>query len=817
MPRLLERVDNLKGKSIDELRVRCVQAVRARLERIGLSAAAREPSHQAFRRLFDRPGTSDRLVDGGELLEQFRQGDQGLARCFSGLGDPTATAREFQARCPRAAKATIAAAERISAGVFGLGNRVLSLGARPDWTSDPVSGTCAPAIHWSRIAILDPLVVGDCKLTWELNRHQYFLTLGQAYLLAGDDRYASLVADHLSTWIDDNPPKVGINWTSSLELALRAISWTWALYLVRTSSCLGGDLFLRALKYLYLHARHIERYLSTYSSPNTHLTGEALGLLYVGTAFPQFTRAHHWRALGCRILIEQLDRQLFNDGVYFEQSTYYHRYTTDFYLHALLLTQWTEPSVAGIIRSKLRGLLDHLLFITRPDGRSPLIGDDDGGRLILLGPRPANDFRDTLAIGAAVLQRGDYAYVAGNSVEELLWLLGPKGIQTYDNLTATPPATTSRVFTDSGYFVMRESWDSAGDWAVVRCGPHAPRTGAHAHADALAIELSVAGQPMLIDPGTYVYAASREERDYFRSSAAHNTVTVDGRSSAEPGASVFRWKSVPRSRATAWVHGASFDFFEGEHDGYLQLDAPAIHSRAVFFLKGEYWVIRDRIRSNGRHHLAAHWHWAPGVTVSSDTDTLRTHAGGGEALQVSARIFSGGGRLACHEGWVSSAYGTRTRAPISVFEVDSARSGEIVAVITSSSRGVRLEDCAWRAAAPERSGVLTIATASTRDTILTGTAADAESVPDGIVSDATWTWVRRSLDGELLAFALIQGRTLIVDNQCEFQGDTAVQCAIGRHGKNGWRVDVQSADGWSTIRSISSVTRIDDSCVASAE
>jgi hypothetical protein len=438
----------------------------------------------------------------------------------------------------------------------------------------------------------------------------------------------------------------------------------------------------------------------------------------------------------------------------------------------LLLTQSTEPWLQDIVRPKLDRLLDYLMFITRPDGTSPLIGDDDGGRLVVLGDRAANDFRDTLALGAAVLQRGDCASVAGESVPELLWLLGPAGVRAYEGLAVTPPTRGSRAFAESGYFVMRDGWNQTDDWAVVRCGPHAPAAGAHAHADALALELCVAGNPLLIDAGTYVYTASREEREYFRGTAAHNTVTVDERSSAEPGRSVFKWQSVPRSRATSWVTNATLDFFEGEHDGYLRLDSPAVHSRAAFFLKGEYWVIRDRVRSDGAHRLALHLHWAPGITLCAKGEqALTVHLADGNAPRVNARIFgpSRRGQLSCEQGWVSPVYGTRTAAPISVFRVDAEGTEEIVTLLARSTTSLRLHECEWHAPSGRDAGMLTIATASTVDTILTGPRLDHEH--NEVASDAAWTWVRHSLAGELLAFALIQGRRLIIDNKCVFQAD----------------------------------------------
>jgi len=810
MPRRPEPSGKLRRRSLDELRVRFTQAAHARFEQLGLSRETRLPTDREFRRVFDWGADTDR-ADGAELLRQFRDNDLELGKFIPGLRRPLATAHLAQSRCPRASQATIEAAQQIAFGSIPLGGRVVAVGTPPDWSLEPVCGKRAPATHWSQIAYLDPRVAGDCKFTWELNRHQYFLTLGQAYLLTADDRYASIIAAHLSSWMEDNPPQIGINWTSSLELAFRAISWIWALALIRHSPSLTGSLYLRVLKYLYRHARHIERNLSTYFSPNTHLTGEALGLLYLGTAFPQFAVAHRWRLTGRRILAAQLARQLFADGVYFEQSTAYHRYTTDFYLHAALLTQSGGPSSG--VDPRVDALLNFLLHATRPDGTTPLIGDDDGGRLVMLGQRPANDFRDTLAIGAALSRRGDCASVAGNSIEEMIWLLGSQGLETYDHLRAVPPADTSRAFADSGYFVLRERWDSDADWALVRCGPHAPLSGAHAHADALAIDMSIAGRSMLVDPGTYVYTAARVDRDYFRSGAAHNTLTIDGVSSAEPAASAFRWRSVPCSRTSAWESTATFDFFEGEHDGYMRLDSPATHRRAVFFVKGEYWVLRDRIESDGDHRVALRLHWAPDVAVSVvDATILQAVAAQGSGASVAARFFARRGRLSCETGWVSRAYGTRQAGEVSVFDVESQKTEEIVTLL-GASRALLVKDCAWRPGADCRPGLLRVTTPTAVDTILTGPTDGADD--PSIVSDAAWTWVRRSLDGELAAFAVVRGSTLLIDGRPAVQTSVAVHHAVGRRDGERWHVELQPPSA--RRFSLASLDSIDEPCAASVE
>src|SRR5262249_38852217 len=152
------------------------------------------------------------------------------------------------------------------------------------------------------------------KIVWELNRHQYFSTLGQAYWVTNDEKYAQTFANHITDWIEKNPPKLGINWASSLEVAFRSISWIWALYFFRSSTSLTPQVFAHILKIIYLNALHLETFLSTYFSPNTHLTGEALGLFYIGTIFPEFKDSERWRHTGRGILSDQLERHVQSDG-----------------------------------------------------------------------------------------------------------------------------------------------------------------------------------------------------------------------------------------------------------------------------------------------------------------------------------------------------------------------------------------------------------------------------------------------------------------------------------------------------------------------
>jgi hypothetical protein len=309
----------LKHLSLDELRVRSAQAMSAYAERSGVSGQVRLLTDAAFFKLLDGPHFKHQEASAEGLLEHFRTRTSPVF--FAAFHERKETIAELRRRFGRQAEAAvIERAERICEGRFHLlGLRDLSFGDPIDWHLEPVTGKRAPLRHWSRIDYLDADAAGDKKIIWELNRHQYFMTLGRAYWSTNDERYAAAFVAHLEAWMDCNPPKQGINWASSLEVSLRAIAWLWALHFFKDSKHLTPALFLRALKFLYLHARHLETYLSTYFSPNTHLTGEALGLFYLGTLWPEFRRAAHWRDEGRRILLSSLDRHVQTDGVYFEQ------------------------------------------------------------------------------------------------------------------------------------------------------------------------------------------------------------------------------------------------------------------------------------------------------------------------------------------------------------------------------------------------------------------------------------------------------------------------------------------------------------------
>jgi len=640
-----------------------------RLRRMGMAELGCRARQEAFKRL-DRsgllPGRRARPSTAPERLAAF---DPSVF--FDGA--VSSHSPEVLTACvPEASDRTVAAAEALCRGRFDLlGYRALDFGAPVDWHLDPVSGRRAPLVHWSRLDPLDRALVGDSKVVWELNRHQWMVRLGQAYRLTGDVRYAEACARYVTQWMDANPPGFGINWASSLEVALRLIAWCWALYLFRGAPTPSPALRARMLEGLAAHATHVERYLSYYFSPNTHLTGEALGLFYAGIVLGGLPQARRWRALGARILLKESRRQIFDDGVYFEQSTCYQRYTVETYLHFVILARRNGLDVPPVVADRLQRSLDVLVALRRPDGTMPMIGDSDGGWLLPLTPRAPDDFRGVFATAAALFARADYAWAAGGPAPEALWLLGEDAVTAVERLVPAPPNTgPSRLFANGGYAIMRSGWERDAHQLIFDVSPLGCPVGAgHGHADMLGLQCCAFGEPYLVDPGTYVYAADPRWRDFFRSAAAHSTVRIDGIEPAVP-AGPFGWQRRPAGRLQRWLTTDAIDLADAEHDAYDRLPDPVTHRRRVLFVKPHGWVVVDDLVGAAEHLVEQRFQFAPlELTVESDLWTCaRGQRGQGLWLRpfattpLKAEIHEG--ELAPIQGWVSPDYGERRPAPV---------------------------------------------------------------------------------------------------------------------------------------------------------
>ncbi|MEO7998195.1 MAG: alginate lyase family protein [Gemmatimonadaceae bacterium] len=629
---------------------------------------------------------------------------------FAGVSDAQKTVATLRQIAPLDFELVIKRADAMERGEIPLlGYGYVHIGANPDWQRDPFADLTAPMVHWKTLPYLDPAIVGDHKVVWEISRHQYFVTLGQAWQYSRDEKWPRLFARLLTSWLDKNPPGIGMNWASSLEVSYRAISWIWAMQLMRDASVVDAALKQRALQSLHAHGQHLERYLSTYFSPNTHLTGEALGLFYIGTQCPELSRAKKWTELGAKVLEDALSFQVLPDGVYFEQATQYHRYTIDIYLHYLLLARLAGREPAPNVASKLQGLFDVLLHLSRGDGTIPLMGDDDGGRLVQLDDRLPHDVRALLGMGAVVLGRSDLAWAGRGDDVPLCWMLGADAPTLRDSLIAQPPAENAHAFVNGGLFTMRDGWNTDDGHVAIDAGPHGALSFGHSHADALSMELTLAGRPLFVDAGTYTYVGA--ERDAFRTTAAHNTVEIDATSTSKP-ASAFRWSTVAHARATGWVSELDFDYFTGTHDGYATLSSPVEHERDVMRVSHGLWVVQDSLRSNGAHEAVLRWHCAPGLSATSEEsvdgfNVIRLFESG-KPRAILATFGGAGGMMHVERGWVSDQFARKTESVVLAWKERFTGNATLASIVIDTARWEVARSTVARQSVRGALGVLTL-------------------------------------------------------------------------------------------------------------
>lgn len=600
--------------------------------------------------------------------------------------------------------AYIERAGRIIAGRYALFHLDdCELGHPPEWNRDPLTGTLAPLKPAASLDYRDEAVVGNIKYLWEPNRHLHIPALAQAYVLTGERTYADAVKTHIASWIEQCPPGRGANWSSSLELGIRLINWSiaWQLlggYAAPIFADAEGRTFRdRWLQSVYLHAKAIVRRLSRFSSANNHLIGETAGVYIASTTWNAWTQMRIW-GLKCKeILAQEAIVQNAEDGGNKEQAFAYQQFVLDFLLLAGLAARAAREDFPPDYWQRIERMMEFLAAMMDVGGHVPMIGDADDGYVVRLSPheglrpegapgslataydpqptaspatseRQANvlsqNYRSLLATGAALFKRADFARKARVLDDKTRWLLASEDLANFARLASSPGSATSRVsFPQSGYFILGSQFDTPEEVRmVVDAGPLGYLSiAAHGHADALSIVLSVGGEEVLVDPGTYAYHTEPEWRRYFRSTRAHNTLVVDDLDQSMQSGN-FMWSRHAIARCLHFGEHGTAQRFLGEHDGYSSLAEPVEHQREILYdTVQRVFTIKDILEGEGSHEVCQRWHLSERIapTVRDDEICVETARHRIRIVPHSmpihvARYYGGSAE---EGGWISRGFG----------------------------------------------------------------------------------------------------------------------------------------------------------------
>ena len=492
----------------------------------------------------------------------------------------------------------------------------------------------------------------DVKYPWELARAQHLATLGQAFQLTGDRRYAIEVLDQILDFVEANPPGFGVNWTCTMDVGLRAVSWVVALDLIRSAD-LDDAVCARVYSALFDHGRFIRANLeNTYEVTSNHFLSNVVGLWFLSAAFIDLEEGRQWSEFARDAIEQEMQVQVLPDGADFESSIPYHRLVAELFLGSLRLGDVTGRPLSDHFRARVGAMIEYLSAVTRPDGLMPQVGDADDGRLHVLRYAAPQDARHLLGPASAMFGRPEWRHQCGVAAD---WEAAWWGFDVETPKAAAMSAPMARLYPDAGHAVIRDR----GVYLLVTNSVVGTKGfGNHKHNDQLAFEYHAGGGPLIVDPGSYVYTSDPHARNLFRGTAYHNTLMIDGAEQNRVNPEwLFRMFEQARAEHVTFTAGDDVAEYHGRHHGYEVLSDPATHDRVFRLERSNGRLdITDRLTGRGTHRLSWHFHFAPGVTAIIEKGVCRLRSTWASAVIE----YPSECRAELNAAWYSPSYGVRT-------------------------------------------------------------------------------------------------------------------------------------------------------------
>lgn len=527
---------------------------------------------------------------------------QGYGHHF--LDDPKAIADYCRRNWPRKVEEVIAYADRFCAHEF-LFNTENDL----EQLDDPVN--YGEKIQW------DYNPGGDPEYVWQFNRHRYFITLGMAYQLTGDEKYAQCYADMLKDWILENPLTEDRKMTTwrILEAGFRGEYWTKAFYYFKDSPAVTDELIELFYECLHIHANYIISMHSPYRLISNWGVIENHGLFEIALTLPKSGETERYIQTALSHL-EKLSRMaVMPDGVQWEQSPIYHNEVLKCFLDVILLADRNGIPVPDSLRDCTARMARADLIWQKPDHHEFMMGDSDD---IDISPFLC---RAAVCVGDGLLKLGAYEKVDF----ETAWDIGWSGIQEYEALQKKEPDYTSAALSDTGNYYFRSDWGRYANLFHLHCGT----IGAgHGHSDQLHMDLVANGEDVLMDGGRYTYVFG-EKRCEYKDPTMHNTITVDGKLFTVCKDS---WECSRLSQPVRqqFVTGEKYEFVQAGHLGYMP--EGVFVNRKVVYLRPDIYIVMDECYSGGAHSYESYYHFNNEGTVTLEGKTVRYLGMGAEAV-----------------------------------------------------------------------------------------------------------------------------------------------------------------------------------------
>lgn len=436
----------------------------------------------------------------------------------------------------------------------------------------------------------------DPEFIFQFNRHRFFICLGQAYAITGDEKYAKAFTEMVMDWIAKVPLTEESQKTTwrTIEAGLRGEFWTKAFCYFRNSPYLTDEVVEAFYRCMMVHAEYLVEHHSVMRRMSNWSVLEDHGLFEIALILPQSEKTKEYAQIALEHLEVELRLQILPDGAQWEQSPMYHNEVYHCLLDVLILASRNGIAVPKTISDRVYRMAYANVAWKKPDGHQFINGDSDD-----------TDIRDYISTGAYVFSDPVLKAAGFERLDfESVWDLGICAAEQYEQMRTEKPSFLSAALSDSGNYYLRSGWGEDDNLLHFHCGT----LGAgHGHSDQLHVDLVIHGEDVLMDSGRFNYVAG-PNRYEFKDPMAHNTITVDGKLFTICKDS---WECSKLSASVNQKHcfTEAYEFVQGGHLGYMDLENGVFVNRKVIYIKPDVYLLVDELYSGGEHCYCQYFHF----------------------------------------------------------------------------------------------------------------------------------------------------------------------------------------------------------------
>jgi hypothetical protein len=496
----------------------------------------------------------------------------------------------------------------------------------------------------------------DREWAWLSNRHSQLAKVFSTYLETGNPRYAKYIDLFLRDFIIKSMPYPEAKGSESiwrgLEVAARAKVWSRIFYGLINCEYLSPSTQLFMLASLPDHAH----YNRNFHGGNNWLTMEISALATIAAYFPEYKASKEWMAYSIDTMTASMKDQVYPDGVQTELTSHYHNVAlSNFELFKGICEQAGQP-LPDYYNHTLEKMYSYIAHVVRPSGYRLLNNDGDRG-----------SDRNYILQGAKKFDRPEWEFIASN---------GKSGTKPSDG--------PSYFYRWAGHFVSRSGFDAEAHWSFFDIGPWG---SGHQHNDKLHISVSAYGRDLLVDAGRFAYtgAVAEKFRSYARSTAGHNTLLIDHK--GQEAGPTHAQEPLGKS---AFKISDRIDYSSSSIERFIDIEGEAKHFRSIIYVRGEFWVVVDRIITDRPRTVDALWHWHPDNNVVQDRLVVKTNNAHGNlaVIPIGKEKFElelvSGQEQPEIQGWYSPEYNIFGPNTASVYRTEISASTNFVWLLLPS-------------------------------------------------------------------------------------------------------------------------------------